>query len=485
VLIADATRGEMTAMARSEVDPFILSLRDEQGLTFEAIAARTGLSKKSVQVRYYKLVDSDAERISKVYTLHSRGLAPEAIARQLNVHAVTVARWTGSRLARGRSGKPEVQKRLLELVNQDGLSISSAAKQLGLSRSAGWYCYHRAVGADTSLPSRLERRDTDTACILKLRDRDHLSWRAIASRMSMSPTGVRKRYYANTDHRHGATAAARGLPQREPDMDETGRRLEPRGARAEWPGSGASAQQQPSTNRRRPQEKLIVRLRDEGMSFAAVASHIGSTASTVRALYYSAADGDIDKVSRARLLRESGLKTYEIARLLHVHEATIARWTEPLRPGRRRESALADRVVHMRDKERKEFDVIARELRLSIPSVRRRYRMVVDTQQSRIHEARALYQAGCPVAEVAQRLEAHEETIHRWTALRPIRGRVPRLDVADDVIQHMRDDQGLTFRAIGERTGLSESTVWRRYKQISVTPVPAAGSAASWADASP
>jgi transposase len=258
----------------------------------------------------------------------------------------------------------------------------------------------------------------------------------------MSPTGVRRRYYANSDPSGSAIAGIGSL----------------------------------GISRTRPHEKLVVRLRDEGMSFAAVACQIGSTARSVRATYYSVADADVERMAQARLLSGAGLTAYEIAGHLRVHEATVARWTGQPRPGRPPQAALNRRIVQMRDGERLEFSAISRELGLSQQNIRRRYRTEVDRQTSRVSEVRALYQAGRSITEIAQRTGRHEETIHRWIASRPKRGRPSRTDVPDEVIRHMRDDQGLTFRAISESTGLSESTVWRRHKRITVALHPSVAS---------
>jgi transposase len=440
-------QADLTAMKRLEIDNFILSLRDGQNQTFGEIASRIGLSRKSVQVRYYKRVNADQEKISRASALHGQGIAPEAIARELGVHVVTVSRWTGSRLNRGQSGRLEVQRWILEIVNSDGASIASAARQLGMSRSLGWNCYQRAAGPGSYRPSRMNGSELKTAAIVELRERYHLSWRAIASRMNMSSTGVRRRYYANSDSSRPATPSAASRVNSRPDY----------------------------------RENLVVQLRDAGMSFAAVATQIGGTASSVRSLYYCATDADVERMRRALQLSETGLSVYEIANQLRVHELTVARWTGGRRAGRPSQAALNRIIVQLRDKDRLGFNAISRHLGISPPNVRRRYRAEVDKQEYRIAETRALYEEGTPLAEIAQNVGAHEETIRRWTASRPVRGRPRRLDVSDEAIRCMRDDQGLTFRAIGERTGLSEASAWRRYKRITMAVLASAAvDAARW-----
>jgi transposase/transcriptional regulator with XRE-family HTH domain len=450
----------------------IARLRDEDGLSFHAISQRLGLSKKIVQSRYYRAADSDQEQITRACELHDAGLATREIAGQLHVHEITVARWTNVSARRGRPRDLALDTRVVQLREEQGLSFGTAAKMLGISRSGAWYRYRRSGSGHHSEqvpPGSPRGTDVDSARILRLRDHEMLSWRAIASMTGMSPAGIRARYNAIADAGHANIDRAREMHQVGLGIDEIARRLLIHEVTiARWTGAAYRQHVIPTRPpRMRPSDERIVQLRDEGLSFDAIAARLGDGAATVRARYNRTADSDLVRIARARELRLLGLGAVEIAGQLHVHEATVLRWTgQQWRPGRPRATALDRRIARLRDEDLLSFDVIAGQVELTVQTVRRRYRIEADRSPTRIDEARDLCRAGLATSEIAQRLRVHEDTVRRWTGNRPSRGRPPRLDVQDEIIRRLRDEQGLSFRTIAQRTGMSESGAWNRYKRL-------------------
>ena len=467
-LTADQTSSRTPRMAD---DVRIVELRDREGLSFYAIASQVGLSKKSAYVRYYKIADADKNRIRRARSAHQSGMPVRDIAGLLGVHEITVSRWVGVAPRRDRPPSTGVGEQVREVRDEQSAFLAETAKGLGASRPTQ-LAPHSASGASPKTPvAKLGRGDADDAILLRLRDEQGLSFQEIASQVGMSISGARKRYYSAVERNEQLVDRARDLSRSGLSSAEIARRLAVQEATvALWTSEGLRPLRR-STARgaARPLDMLILRLRDEQLlSFDAIANRVNRSIRTVRRRYLQLADGDRQQITSARDLHLAGVAICEIAARLTVHEETVRRWTgSPQdRLGRPRAAALDQKIARLRDEDLLSFDVIAGQLGLGPQSVRRRYRVDANRNERQIQIAQELHRSGLGTAEIGRRLRVHEQTVRGWIAEQPKRGRPPRFDVSDQLILGLREEQGMSFKDIAERTGMSRSGVWARYDRV-------------------
>lgn len=94
--------------------------------------------------------------------------------------------------------------------------------------------------------------------------------------------------------------------------------------------------------------------------------------------------------------------------------------------------------------------------------------------ESRREDARRLYAAGVPVAEIAARFGIGQRHLRRWCAgIERPRGPRPNPAVTDERVIYLRDVEGLSYAQIAAQTGLASWTSAReRYRAASGLPRP-------------